>query len=287
MFFPPHIVEDGGMYMKKKLQIWGAFFLFLFLFPIIFQAIPAESKAKSTKLVKEAATLVYAANITEEELKKERGQRALLYFTHSHEAYEPVVEARAGTVAVSHQHQTENIMKVGEKLQKQMEFQGVATDLLTYDNITEMSKQGVPYHRAYKAIRSHIESKMKESNYQLIIDLHRDSLGPGKTTLQYNGESYAKVAFVIGMEHPQYEKNKQHALLLKAEMERLVPGITRDIVLKHGAGVDGKYNQDLHPGLLVLELGGVGNTEDELNRTIPIIAEAAAAMLEKINNSKD
>lgn len=271
--------------MKKTLQLWGAFFLFLFLFPVLLQGIPDESKAKSTKLVKEAATMVYAANITEAELKKERGHKALLFFTHSHEAYEPVVEAKAGKIAVS--HQTENIMKVGEKLQKQMEFQGVQTELLSYDNVAEMKKQGIPYHRAYKAIRPYVETKLKESSYQLIIDLHRDSLGPGKTTLQYNGESYAKVAFVIGMEHPHFEKNKQYATLLKAEMERLVPGITRDIVLKHGAGVDGKYNQDLHPGLLVLELGGIGNSEDELSRSVTIIAQAAATMLEKTNDAED
>ena len=53
---------------------------------------------------------------------------------------------------------------------------------------------------------------------------------------------------------------------MKDEMEKLVPGITRSIISKGGAGVDGKYNQDLHPSLILIELGGIGNSEEELNQ---------------------
>ena len=62
-------------------------------------------------------------------------------------------------------------------------------------------------------------------------------------------------------------------------MEKRIPGITRDVIPKGGAGVDGKYNQDLHPNIILVELGGIGNSEDELNRTVAIIAEAVGEML--------
>ena len=42
---------------------------------------------------------------------------------------------------------------------------------------------------------------------------------------------------------------------------------------------DGKYNQDLHPSVILVELGGIGNSEDELNRTIVVIAEAASTVI--------
>ena len=71
-------------------------------------------------------------------------------------------------------------------------------------------------------------------------------------------------------------KSKQKAQRIKDEMELLVPGITRNMISKGGAGVDGKYNQDLHPSVILIELGGIGNSEDELNRTIAVIAKAAA-----------
>ena len=69
--------------------------------------------------------MVYAANVMEEKPAEITPGKALLYFTHSHEAYEPVTKANDGKVAVS--HQSENIMKFGEKLKSQLDFNGVET----------------------------------------------------------------------------------------------------------------------------------------------------------------
>ena len=92
--------------------------------------------------------------------------------------------------------------------------------------------------------------------------------------------------FVIGLDHPNYKQNReQSAQRMKDEMEKLVPGITRNIISKGGAGVDGKYNQDLHPSVILIELGGIGNSEDELNRTIVVIAEAC--MLKLLSESNN
>ena len=51
--------------------------------------------------------------------------------------------------------------------------------------------------------------------------------GPDRTTIVYKGEKYANVAFVVGKEHPNYKLNQAKAQLVKDEMEKLVPGITR------------------------------------------------------------
>jgi len=234
--------------------------------------------------------MVYAANILEEdtapepipepaqevELEQTTGTegKALLYFTHYHEAFKPVTQAKEGKITVS--HQTENITKFGEKLKMQLQFNGIETDMLTAE---------VPHTGAYNAIRPHVKKQMQEKKYDLIIDLHRDSAGPDITTIAFNDEKYAKVAFVIGMEHPNFERNRANAVLLKNEMELLVPGITRNLVMKHGANVDGKYNQDLDPSLLVVELGGIGNTEDQLNRTIGVLAQAVTTVIENSNRT--
>lgn len=272
--------------MKKTLQIWGTLILFLFLFPMLITTFPKGQSAKSSNLVKESTYMVYAANVMEEETLPEPTQepmpdpeqasvgegKALLYFTHFHEAFKPVTQAKQGKITVS--NQTENITKFGEKLKTQLQFNGIETDMLDVE---------VPHTGAYNSIRPHVKKQMQEKKYDLIIDLHRDSAGPDITTIAVNNEQYAKVAFVIGMEHPNFERNRANAVLLKNEMELLVPGITRSLVMKHGPGVDGKYNQDLDPSLLVVELGGVGNTEAQLNRTIAVIAKAAATVIENAN----
>ena len=73
--------------------------------------------------------------------------------------------------------------------------------------------------------------------------------------------------------NPNYKLNQAKAKLLKDEMEKLVPGITRDFIMKSGPGVDGKYNQDLHPSILLLNLAELGIQKIELNRTVSVIAK--------------
>ncbi|WP_252502896.1 stage II sporulation protein P [Sporosarcina sp. Marseille-Q4943] len=271
--------------MKKNLQIWIAIVFVLFLFPVLIQFIPEESKISNSKIIKENAMIVYASNIVEEEKAEPEPEaevmeepetnagKVLLYFTHAYEAYEPITKAADGKIAVN--HQTENVMKMGDKLKGSLELNGVETDTL---------KKMVPIHsRAYKDMRPFVKKQLSEKEYDLIIDIHRDAVGPEKTTIVHEEERYAKVAFVLGLDNPSYKKNAVMTNRLKTEMEKRIPGITRDVIPKGGAGVDGKYNQDLHPNLILLELGGIGNSEDELNRTISVISEA---IVEILNNGE-
>ncbi|WOV88804.1 stage II sporulation protein P [Sporosarcina oncorhynchi] len=272
--------------MKKNLQIWSVVILVLFLFPVIIQFIPEESKISNSKIIKENALIVYASNIVEEDIPEEEVEpeleiqtepeqkigSLLLYFTHSTEAYQPITKSVDGKIAVSN-HQTENVMKMGDKLKAQLDMYGVETDTL---------KKAVPYVRAYRDMRPYVKKRISEKDYDLIIDVHRDSVGPDKTTIVHGSERYAKVAFVVGTDNPNYKKNEAMTNRLKTEMEKRIPGITRNVIPKGGAGVDGKYNQDLHPNIILLELGGIGNTEDELNRTIAVIAESVKEMLEQM-----
>ena len=55
--------------------------------------------------------------------------------------------------------------------------------------------------------------------------------------------------------------------------------ITKNIVFKSDLGANGKYNQDLHKRLLLVEIGGIGNDEAGLNRTSAVLAKAVSRML--------
>lgn len=269
--------KTGGCQLKKTLQLWSSLILFLFLFPVIINLLPDNGASTSSMRIKDPAMIVYASNVTEKTTPETEAGKALLYFTHNHEAFKPVTMAKDGKVAVS--HQSENIVKFGEKLKTQLDVNGIQTDILPVDNMAELGKKEWSFKHAYKSIRPHVEKRIQEVDYDLIIDLHRDSVGPDKTTLVHEGEKYAKVAFVVGLDHPNFKHNEEKAEQMKAGMEKLVPGITRNIIPKGGAGVDGKYNQDLHPSIILVEIGGIGNSEDELNRTTAVIAQAASSML--------
>lgn len=271
--------------MKKTLKIWSSLILFLFLFPVFIQFLPDSESANTPKLINEPV-IVYASNVFEE--KKEEPvaeeKKALLYFTHNHEAFKPVTKDKNGKISVT--HQSENIVKFGEKLKTQLAFHEIQTDILAVDNMAELNKLGMQYDKAYKSIRPYVEEKIKAVDYNIIIDMHRDSVGPDKTTAIYAGEKYAKVAFVVGLDHPNHKHNRELSQQIKDEMEKIVPGITRSIIPKGGAGVDGKYNQDLHPSIVLIELGGIGNSEAELNRTVAVIASALATILSNNNPQK-
>lgn len=266
------------------MQIWTVIVFALFLFPVIIQFIPEESKISNTKIIKENALIVYASNVVEEEVEpvvpsEVTAGKVLLYYTHSHEAYEPMTKAADGKVAVS--HHTENIMKMGEKLKNQLTINGLEAEAIEVDIMKEMLENRIPYARAYKEIRPHVKKRLAEKEFDLIIDIHRDAVGPELTTLVHEGQRYAKVAFVVGTDHAGYKQNEQLTKQLKLQMEKRIPGITRNVISKGGAGVDGKYNQDLHPKIILIELGGIGNNEEELNRTIGVIAEAVKELVEQ------
>lgn len=273
--------------MKKTLQIWSTFILILFLFPVLMNLLPDNEGTVTSKMMQEPQKIVYASNVFEEEIEQEVEQavvqaptgskKVLLYFTHNQEAYEPITQAVSGKVTAT--HHTENITKFGEKLQTQLIANDVGAEILPVNNAEELNKQNMSFSKSYHSIRPFVQTHLAQANYDLIIDLHRDSIGRDKTTAQYEGNGYARVAFVVGLEHPNYKQNEEKMLRLKEEMENVVPGITRNVIRKGGKGVDGKYNQDIHPNLIVVELGGIENTEEELNRTVAVLAEAVQRIL--------
>lgn len=280
-FLAAYSWRTGGCHLKQTLKKWSVLILFLFLFPILLNLLPNSGTTAQSKMIKEPLKIVYASNVFEEEVSQNTDSKALLYFTHNHEAFEPITKEKNGKISVS--HKTENITKFGEKLGAQLSVNGIETDLLPVDNMVELNKKALKYERAYHSIRGYVEKQIQEVDYDLIIDIHRDAVGRDKTVVTHADENYARVAFVIGKEHANFKHNEEKARRMKEEMEKLVPGITRGIIMKSGPRVDGKYNQDLHPSLILMELGGIENTEEELNRTIAVIADATTAVLSNKN----
>jgi stage II sporulation protein P len=74
--------------------------------------------------------------------------------------------------------------------------------------------------------------------------------------------------------------NEAFSKAVSNEVNRLVPTISKGVLAKtHDTG-NGVYNQDLSSHALLVELGGIENTEEEINRTIAILAEAISVVFE-------
>lgn len=137
------------------------------------------------------------------------------------------------------------------------------------------------YKYSYEASRLAIKDIINDTkSLKLIIDLHRDSSNLSKTLLETNNTKYARILFVIGGENKNYQENLSISESLKEILEKEIPGITRGIITKKGAGVNGIYNQDLSTKSILIELGGQYNEIEELNNTVKVLSKAILKYLE-------
>ncbi|KGR74515.1 stage II sporulation protein P [Ureibacillus sinduriensis] len=291
--------------MLKKLKILSVFLVFFFMLPIITGLLPFPNNEKYEPPIAEEKQVVYAStNVQSEQSSEEvtatqvtttdgaateviatEGSATdvkpamdsfdvLFVFTHSQETYKPFAESQTGTVAVY--DDKANLLSMSQVMEDYFKLNGLNATTLDVDIMAETVKQGKTMASSYSTARTFINQELKKKEYDLILDIHRDATGHKKSTISYNNVGYAKTAFVIGAENPNYKSNLTHANSLSQALNKIVPNISRGIIEKSGDGVDGVYNQDLSSNLLLIEIGGIDNTEDEVYRTIAVLAQAIA-----------
>lgn len=236
------------------------------------QVIPLEQLEKKQEVT---VTNQYN-NITEQAAQQ---KTALFLFTHSHEAFKPIVKSKNGLAEVY--HPTTNITDFQEMIKNQFGLNSIKTEFLAVDTMDEMKKNNRAFAEAYDVIRPFLATQLQEKEYDLIIDLHRDSATRKTTSLTFDNQSYGKLYFVVGEEHPNFKLNKSYSEHLSKHLNELVPGISRGVLVKKGDNVDGIYNQDLSKKMVLIELGGIENTQDEINRTISVLAKASSIVLQE------
>ena len=266
--------------MWKQVRKYLGFIFILFLFPIIVVTYPSKPEQVITGEPQKEKLIVYAENLYNQEvpIEQPKSTKALVYFTHSHEAFQPIVQSQENLTAVY--HPTSNIMKSEDEIKNHFGLNGIQTDFLAVDTMDEMKKKDRAFHEAYNVVRPFVAMQIKENEYDIIIDLHRDSAGKKTTTLTYSNQTYGKIYFVVGENNANYQVNKAYAEELSVQLNELVPGISRGIFGKKGEHVDGVYNQDLAQNSVLIELGGIDNTQEEINRTISVLAIAISKALQ-------
>lgn len=154
--------------------------------------------------------------------------------------------------------------------------------IIEEESITDiLKKNNWSYKFSYDASRILIEKAIQSNDsLKLIIDLHRDSASKEKTTLTINETNYAKILFVIGLDHENYQSNLALVEKLNDMLEQEIPGISRGITKKSGTGVNGIYNQNLSKKSILIELGGQYNEIEELNNTLKILAKVILKYIE-------
>lgn len=176
---------------------------------------------------------------------------------------------------------TPNVMMASYLLREKLNNNGIGT-IVEETNINEYMKlNNWTSKDAYKATKQFIKSVMsKYQNLDLLIDLHRDAIPKSSSTVTINGKNYAKVLFVIGLNNPNYKKNMELADKLNNMIKAKYPNLSRGILEKKGAGVNGVYNQDVSEKVVLIECGGYENTIDEVSNTIEALSVIITEYLE-------
>lgn len=158
-------------------------------------------------------------------------------------------------------------------LKEKLEDLGIKTIVENQKIKDILNKNKWVYRYSYQASRIYLE-EAKKSNPSLkyFIDLHRDSSRKDITTTTIEGKSYAKVMFLVGLEHDNYEANLKVASSLNEMIKLKYPSISRGIYKKKGPGVNGIYNQDFDSNCILIEVGGQYNSILEVSNTIDVLA---------------
>lgn len=195
-----------------------------------------------------------------------------IYQTHTYESYLPALKGVTDPDLAF--HRTVNVTKVGQKLAEEMEKRGIGAEESNVDIQKKLAEKGMKYYQSYDMSRETVVEAMAHNrDLQYFIDIHRDSRRRKYTTVTINGVDYARIAFIIGGENAKYEKNLQLATELHRLLQKKYPGLSRGVIEKKGAGTNGKFNQDLSENAILVEIGGVDNTFQELFRTATALAD--------------
>ncbi|MFX3625327.1 MAG: stage II sporulation protein P [Ectobacillus sp.] len=198
-----------------------------------------------------------------------------IYHTHSWESYLPMLNLAGNPDANKATSSVVNISIFGERLREQLENYGIGATNDKSDIGKMLISRGLNSNSSYKVSREVVQQAMASNKeLQFLFDLHRDSARKPVTTKVLHGKSYAKLMFIVGTGNRNYQKNAELAKALHEILEKKYPGVSRGVLQKDFRTGNGIYNQDLSGQAILLEIGGVDNTVEELNRSIDILAEA-------------
>lgn len=168
----------------------------------------------------------------------------------------------------SFDHKQRTVVDLGQKLATLLSQRGVVTVH------SDQRHQRLQYENAYLLSRETAEQILKEQpSTRVLIDIHRDAAWDYTPTVKINGQEVAQIRCIIGGTNPTWHQNESFCKSLMSTLNRLYPGEALSTLVQ-----EDRYNQDLIPGAILLEVGSALNTYDQAERAINLLADALVAM---------
>lgn len=206
----------------------------------------------------------------------------LIYHTHTTETYELLDrDFYTNERNTRSNNSKENMVRIGEEICKVLEEKGYKTihDKTVYDETL---------NGAYDRSRANISKILKDNpSIQIVLDIHRDSIyqkdnSKIKTVTEIDGRKAAQIMLISGCEDgnvtnfPNWQKNLTFAVNLQEKLANDNETLMRPLMF-----CSRKYNMDLTPCALSVEIGTDANTLSEAVYSAGLFANSLADFLEE------
>jgi stage II sporulation protein P len=182
-----------------------------------------------------------------------------IYHTHSGEAYVP----NTGRASLP----TGDIYRVGATLREALQRRGLRADH-SFNN--HNPHDAAAYHRSRRTAMELIRRRPAA-----IFDIHRDGIPDADYyRKRVAGETIAQVRLVVGKQNQNRAVNFDFAKQIKAEADRIHPGLVKEIFWAKG-----NYNQDLAPRTVLVEFGTHLNSREMAQRAANLLADVLPVVL--------
>ncbi|WP_165907950.1 stage II sporulation protein P [Hydrogenispora ethanolica] len=189
---------------------------------------------------------------------KQRGPIAI-YHTHSDESY---VEGDG----VSSKRGNGGIFQVGDTLTRSFEKLGVP---VVHSKVPHDPHDALAYDRSRRTA-----AQLLKQQPTVLLDVHRDAVPRQEYAAVVNKENVTQVQLVVGRQNPNFQASNDFAKQIKASVDKKAPGLIKGIFYGRG-----KYNQDLGPRTMLLEIGSHTNSKAAAERGASLFAAAAKDVL--------
>ncbi len=210
-----------------------------------------------------------------------RKPRVLIYHTHTTETYIDDTLPQDNMYHTLYPH-IGNIIDAGKALADKLREKGCEATHITTDFV------GKVFGDCYSNSRTALVEIFKKQNFDLVIDIHRDGVNDSfgytredfSTTI--NGKNAATLLYLYTEGNLEYsdtkwDPNKEICEALAAVTQRMYPGLLRKTELRSGR----RYNLDLHPHALLIEIGFQRNTTEDAVYTAELLANVIDQLLQE------
>lgn len=229
-------------------------------------------------------------------LEPDAAPRVIIYSTHAHEAFLPTLADRGvgGESPYTDDPNLSIIRVAGELARVLREEHGVP--VVHLPDVFDAGGLTGAYMESEKGVQA---AMARYPAARVLLDVHRDSSDRTATVTVINGQTVARVMFVVGMgnthlPNPHWRDNQAFARTIARALDaayppdpagggRRYPPLVRQLGDGDGDpltyGRNGRFNQHLSPTAALIEIGGPNNTLEEELRTARMVARAVAEVV--------